>query len=209
MLAPLGMMSFNVSLSIIIAASVVIGLMLLERWNGRLEIAKSVLFIASPPTLAVFCFGQIDLIVLGALLLPVQWRALAALSKPQVMCGALVTIPPGKMLRAGTIVVAVGILSLLFINPTDIYTIPAGQSPGGEIHNLWYYLAPANMIFGAMLLAYGMRIKSERICIAASPFCVPYAAMSSFVGLWLVLLSWLPVRWCAVVWTFVWLVILV
>jgi hypothetical protein len=205
---PLALISFNLSLSIVIALSVVIGLMLLERWCGRLDIIKSLLFICSPPTLAVFCFGQIDLIVLGGLLLPVQFRALAALSKPQVMCGALVTIPAGKRLRAGTIVIIVGIISLLLINPTDIYTIPPGQSPDGYIHNLWYYLAPINMIFGACLLAYGMRIKSERLCIAASPFCVPYAAVSSFVGLWLVLLSWMPVRWSALLLAGVWIVLL-
>jgi hypothetical protein len=209
MLAPFGMISFNLSLSIIIALSVVIGLMLLERWNGRLDITKSLLFLLSPPALAIFCFGQIDLIVLGGLLLPMQFRALAALSKPQVACGALMTIPASKLFRAGTIVMVVGALSLLFINPTDIYTIPAGQSPGGEIHNLWYHLAPVNMIFGAGLLLWGMRIKSECVCIAASPFCVPYAAVSSFVGLWLVLLSWLPVRWSALLLAAVWLVLLV
>lgn len=98
---PLALLPFRLGWAALAAATFGVALLLLKRWNRQTNLIKPVLVLLSPPMFYTIMHGQIDVLILGAVLLPTHWWMLAALTKPQVTLGLLVGVPRSLWLRAG------------------------------------------------------------------------------------------------------------
>ncbi len=181
----------QVGWAVISLGTLTIALLLLHRWDPVPGLIKPILVMLSPPMLYILLHGQIDVLIIGAVLLPAEWWALAALTKPQAALGLAVLIPPRLWLRAAVITGAVVTLSLLLYGfwPTRMLDQPRPFVDQG--HNLWLNLWPNQIPAGIMLVALGYTRRDERLVIAGSPLLSPYAPMSSMIGPWIAALTFL------------------
>jgi hypothetical protein len=192
----------RISFGLIMVISIMIALRLLQRWHADHAEPiwlKSALVLLSPPMLYLLLHGQVDLLILGFVLLPTQFWGLGALTKPQVAIGLLLGIErtPKKIMQAVLMVgVAAGVSFILFGNWVgDMLDYMDEIERWGQ--NYWRHLFPFQVPLGVYFLLQGIRQRDERLLVAGSPFVSPYAATSSFIGPWLVALSYLS-NWQAV-----------
>jgi hypothetical protein len=152
---------------------------------------KILFLLLSPPIFYSTLHGQIDPVVLAMALLPREWWALAALTKPQVAIAWLFGIPRRRWPVAGLVLVAfIGVSLLVFGNwPARLLAQPTPFVDSA--HNLWAGLWPFQIPAGLALVLISLRRDDERFLFAASPFLSPYAATSTLLGPWLAVTSWL------------------
>lgn len=191
LLTPTAPFAARIGWGIVSAASLVIALALLRRWLDHPGYIKPVLVLLSPAMLYMLLHGQIDLLILAGVLLPMEWWGLVALTKPQTALGLVAMIFPHHWLRAAIIlgVVAIPSVALLGPWPLDLLDQPRPFVEMG--HNLWLNLWPFQIPVGVLLIVLGYSRKDERLLIAGSPFLSPYAAMSSMIGPWIAAITFL------------------
>ena len=171
-------------------ATLFVGILVLRRWLPAPGIWKVGLLLLSPPMCYILLHGQIDVLLLGGLLLPAETWWLAALAKPQSTIGLLFGVPRSKWLRAGLILAGVLLFTLILLGnwPLALMQEPAGFLVDID-RNLWKGLWPFQLTVGVGLLAVGAVRRDERFLVSASPFLSPYVTMSSMFGPWLAALT--------------------
>jgi len=201
---PLALLPFRLGWAALAAATLGVALLLLRRWNRQASLVKPVLVLLSPPMFYTIMHGQVDLLIIGGVLLPAQWWALVALTKPQAALGLLAGVPRARWLQAGLLAGAVIAVSLVWFGnwPRALLNQPTPFVDAG--HNLWAGLWPFQIPAGVLLIAMGMRRRDERLLIAGTPFLSPYAALSSFAGPWVAAITWLSDWQAAVVFASWW-----
>jgi len=190
-LIPLALLPFRLGWAALAAATMAMAVVLLRRWERGTSLVKPILVLLSPPMLYTIMHGQIDVLIIGGVLLPVQWWALIALTKPQVTLGLLAGIPRRQRSRASLLAGLVIAASLIWFGnwPRALLDQPTPFVEAG--HNLWRGLWPFQIPAGVLLIAVGMQRHDERLLIAGTPFLSPYAALSSFAGPWIASVTWL------------------
>lgn len=173
------------------AATLALALLVLRRWAASPGIVRMVAVLASPPMMYILLHGQIDVVIIGAVLLPAWVWPVAAITKPQVAIGLLFGIPRRQWLRAALFTGALLVISFLLWGfwPAEVIRQPKPFVGAG--HNLWAGLWPFQVPMGVLLLALGVSRKDERFLIAGSPFLSPYAALSTMIGPWIAAVSFL------------------
>ena len=198
LLAPLTLLPVRWGWAALTVANLLIALILARRWQTGL--VQPILALLSPAMVYIALHGQVDALVLGGLLLPTEWWVLAGLTKPQATLRLVFGVPRRVWLRAAVLTGVILVVSLLWFGnwPLEVVRVP------GEImrstRNLWLGLWPFQVPVGVALILFGIRRRDTRLLVAASPFLVPYAAMSSLLGVWLALASYLKDWEAALVW---------
>lgn len=167
-----------------------LAVLLLRRLLPRPGLLKVAMLLLSPPTLYIYLHGQMDVLVLSGILLPVECWWLVALAKPQDTIAIAFGVPVSKWLRAGLITGGVIVLTL-FLIPNWVQSL-LGQPSGFMAtvnYNFWQGLWPYNLPVGVGLLAMGIARKDDRYLLSSSPFLAPYITMSSLFGPWLAALA--------------------
>lgn len=137
-----------------------------------------------PPS--AFCptelHGQIDALILAAILLPQEWWMIAGLTKPQVAFGLIFGIPRAKCVRALLLTGLLLVKTLIWFGnwPLQLIRQPTPNRYDGD--NLWLGLWPFQVPIGILLILLGISRKDERWLVSASPFLLPYTAISSLLG---------------------------
>lgn len=197
---PLTVLPFRVVNSGIAAASITLCSALAFKFD--LRPVKTILLMTCPPVLNAVACGNIDVLVLGILLLPQTWRPLMALTKPQLGAGLL--LPHCKSwLRQLALLGGLLALSLFvwWLWPVSLlgHTLPIQQG-----NNFWLHLWRANLVVGLVIVWFGFKRQDWRLNLAASPFLLPYAAGMSFTGFWLAFSMFLSDGAVAVIWVAWW-----
>ncbi|MEB2287836.1 MAG: glycosyltransferase family 87 protein [Anaerolineae bacterium] len=137
---PLALLPFRLGWAALAAATLGVALLLLRRWNRQASLVKPVLVLLSPPMFYTIMHGQVDLLIIGGVLLPAQWWALVALTKPQAALGLLAGVPralaPGRVARRGgdrRLADLVRELAARPAQPTDALCGRGPQSVGGPV----------------------------------------------------------------------------
>lgn len=194
MLMPLAVLPFRVGWAILCGLAVLIVILVGYRW--KFDLLKIILSLTVLPAIFSLYQGNIDGLLLVALLIPLRWQMGFILIKPQSIGGlALRTL---KYKEAWFVLLAIGAAAILF-RFQDAVTF-AQQASGLTNVNLWHKVTPFQSIPGVVLLALGVRRKDERILLLCSPFLSPYVTLGSlwpaWVGLcaltnrWVLLLLW-------------------
>ncbi|NMB88262.1 MAG: DUF2029 domain-containing protein [Chloroflexi bacterium] len=193
--APLALLPFRWGWAFLSTASILIVFLLCKRWN--LGAVKLVAILCSPPMLYTLLHGNIDALVLGAVLLPREFWLLAAMTKPQTAVALALGVLRANWWRTGLLTAGVLLLSLAwFGNWLPAYLAqPVDLIDKG--HNVFRYLFPYQVIPGLLLAWIGWKRQDEKFWIGASPFFSPYAATSTLLGPLMLLLSQLK-DWQAV-----------
>ena len=201
---PLALLPFRLGWAALAAATLGVAVLLLRRWNGQTGLAKPVLVLLSPPLFYTILHGQVDLLIIGGVLLPAPWWALVALTKPQAALGLLAGVPRACWLRAGLLTGLVVAASLIWFGnwPRSLLNQPTPFMDAGN--NLWLGLWPFQVPAGVLLITMGVRRRDERLLIAGTPFLSPYAALSSFAGPWIAAMTWMSDRQAAAVFASWW-----
>lgn len=198
---PLGFLPFHLAAGVLAAASTSIVFLIFRRYGAPL--IHSLFALASPPMFAILIFGQIDLLVIGGLLLPAVFWPIAALSKPQAAGGLLFRLTRKHALRAIAVLGALIVLSLLLFGWWPLQLL-GGASPVYHGWNLWYWVYPLPLAAGIVLLYAGYRREDDLLYLAASPFLMPYVAPQSLIGPWLALCARARTRVVLAVWLLTW-----
>lgn len=171
-------------------ATMFLSVLLLRRWLPAPGLLKIGLLLLSPPTLYILLHGQMDVIVLAGVFLPVELWWLVALAKPQNAIGIAFGVPISKWLRAGLITAGVIILTFVLLGnwAKDLLSQPTGFMAAVN-YNFWQGLWPYQIPVGVGMLALGIGRKDDRYLVASSPFLSPYITTSSLYGVWLVVLT--------------------
>lgn len=185
------------SLALLQATSLTLTLALLMRWCPEDALLKFILTLFSPPMLYILLHGEIDVLILGGVLLPPSLWVLVAITKPQVAIGLVLHIPRRQWVIAGATVIMVFVLTWLLLGAWWVEWLKQSHALVNYGHNLWGGLWPFQVPLGVFLCLQGLKYHDERYSIAGSPFCSPYATIGSLIGVWLVGLSFLN-RWQAV-----------
>lgn len=199
-LFPVAWLPLRISFGLMMAVSIIVALRLLRRWSpDDMGWVKSTLVLLSPPMLYLLLHGQVDLLILGGLLLPTQFWGLGALTKPQVTIGLLLGIErtPKHIMQAVLIVGGAVLVSFLLFGNWVSEMLGYTHQIEHWGQNYWRDLFPFQVPLGVYFLLQGIRQRDERLLVAGSPFVSPYAATSSFIGPWIVALSYLN-NWQAV-----------
>lgn len=190
--------------AILCAATLGVGLLVLRRWAASPGLVRVLAVLFSPPMFYILLHGQIDLLIVGTVLLPAWVWPIAAVTKPQVAIGLLFGVPRAAWLRAllfSGIVLGVSFLIWGFWPPA----LFAQATPFiGASHNLWAGLWPFQVPLGVLLIVLGISRKDDRLLIAGSPFLSPYAALSTLIGPWIAAVTYLKSWQVALVWAAWW-----
>jgi hypothetical protein len=199
---PASLLPFRWGLGLLAAGTLFVSVLLIRRYApGGFKLA---LFLLSPPSIYILIHGQIDILILAGVLLPREWWPLLALTKPQVAVGLLGGVPRAKWLRAG-IIAGVAILgTMLLFGPWPLELLRQPTPFRWDNHNLWLGLSPFQVPLGVALLLLGIERNDERFLFSASPFFLPYAAISSLIGPWLAALSRLKSWQAGLIWLSWW-----
>ena len=205
--APLALLPEKFGWAVVCAASLIVILALLRRWEPRAGVIKIVLALLSPPTMYILLHGQIDALVLGLVMLPSDWWVLVAATKPQITFGLIAGISLDRWQRIALITIGVMLVSVVLFGlwPLDVTSSPRPFQ--GEGHNIWLNLWPFQVPVGVALIVAGWSLgqaPNERLLLAATPFLSPYAAMSSLIGPWLVGLTYMTTLQSVLVWLSWW-----
>ncbi len=203
LLLPLTVWPIRVGFSILNAAT--LGILTLLAVRLRLSIIQTVVLLLSPPVLYTVLHGQIDVLILSVLFLPRSLWIIAAIGKPQVAGGLFLRTGLRGWILGGLVIAATFVLYPGWVQ--DLLAEAQGAISGGwnVLRGFW----PQQLAIAAGLLVQGYRRNDDLMNIAASPFLLPYAALSSFIGLWLLvcakmrtdgLLAIWVVWWVAIVW---------
>lgn len=170
----------------------------------RLGPIKTALALSSLAMIYIVLHGQIDALLLAGIFLPLEWRVLLALAKPQVTFGLLFGVPPRRWLRALLLTTGMVLLSLavFWMWPREWLAQP--REFANEAHNLWLGLWPFQAPAGVALILLGISRTDDKLLIAGSPFLSPYAATSSLVGPWLAVGAFLKDWQALLVWLSWW-----
>ena len=201
-LAPIGLLPLKWSYALLLAASLIAAVFLVRRYAaGRM---KLVLFVLSPAMFYTLIHGQIDVLILAGVLLPAQWWPLLGVTKPQVALGLLFGVPRPKWRQAAVIALGALAVSLLLFPDWPLVIFRDPPPFRWHTHNLWLGLWPFQVPVGIGLLLLGIQRNDERFLLSASPFLLPYAALSSLSGPWLATLSSLKDWQAGVIWLSWW-----
>lgn len=205
LLVPLALLPTHLGWAVLSTLSLVVTAAVARRYLNN-DLLKVVLVLLSPPLLYTIRLGQVDALLLAALLLPAHFWPLAALTKPQLLAGLVGGVDREKATIAIVLVVLVLAASIgaFGLWPLEVASGPGLDGSWNVGWNAWAGFWPFQVpVFTALLLA-GRKRKDALMLLAASPFLSPYAATSSFIGLWLAACSWLT-RWQAIaVWAAWW-----
>ncbi len=149
-----------------------------------------------------------DILVLLFIFLPKELWAISALTKPQTTLGfgfALLNYPH-RWIR--TIIISVGIVGISFLIfgnwPMKILAQQYAEQNVSAGHNIFGGLWPFQLVIGLGLLSVAFDREDERIYIAASPFLMPYASTSSFIGTLLTAFSMIRHWQATIIWLAWW-----
>ncbi|MFN8379397.1 MAG: hypothetical protein U0452_12075 [Anaerolineae bacterium] len=203
-LVPVTLLPPKFGWALLSAGTLAVALLILRKWVSSPDLVRIISVLASPPMMYILLHGQIDVIVIGAVLLPAWVWPVAAITKPQVAIGLLFGIPRRQWLRAGIFVGLLFVISFLIwgLWPLELLRQPTPFVGAG--HNLWAGLWPFQVPLGVLFLVLGISRKDERFLIAGSPFLSPYAALSTMIGPWIVAVSFLKTWQVAAVWASWW-----
>lgn len=187
-LIPFSIFPFEIGAGLMAASTLVIVILLCRRYN--LSLLQTGLMASSPMVIYTIQHSQIDAIVLAGVFLPVSWWPVVAVSKPQV------AIALGfHALKKEYLVPAIKVTFLVVGLSILLFGFWPGDMFGGlELisnmdWNMWLNFWPKPFWFGTALILMGISKNDERFFLAASPMMFPYAAFSSFLGLWIVIHS--------------------
>ena len=200
LIAPITILPSRLGRGMLSALTLILTILVVRRWDEGL--LKPVLALLSPPMFYILLHGQVDAIVLAGVMLPSLYWGLVALSKPQVAIGLIFGVGDIRgFLKMIGVTAAVLLFSLLLFGnwPLELIRQPG---PVGQ-HNIWLGLWPYQILVGMGIVFYGMNRKDERFFIAASPFFLPYAATSSLLGPWIVMMTLLK-NWQATIVLLAW-----
>lgn len=206
LVTPLTLLPSRLVYAGVLALTLTLTMPLVARWCPTDTVLKTLAVIFSPPMFYILLHGQIDILVLAGVLLPPSCWGLVAATKPQLVIGLVAGIPRRHWVKAGLIIGGVFALSLLLLGNWVTDWLTYGSQIADYPHNLWRGLWPFQMPCGLFFFLQGMKRHDERLLIVASPFLAPYAALSSFVGVWIVALGCLD-RWQAVILLMGWWVV--
>jgi len=201
-LIPLSLLPFRWGWGIVCSLSFLAILAISRRWH--LGLIKTILAMLSPSMLYIALHGQIDLLLLSGILLPVEWWLVLALAKPQVTIGLMFGIPSRLWIRALLIFLGVFSLSVFLLGFWLPDWILQPHPFSQEAHNLWLGLWPFQVPVGVALLLKGISRSDEKLLVAASPFLFPYATTSSLIGPWLAVSAFLKDWQIFLVWLSWW-----
>lgn len=190
-LLPLAALPLRVGWALVAAGTLGASALLLTRWEPGAHVVKMAALMLSPAMMYTVMHGQVDMLVLAGVFLPLEWWGLVALTKPQTALGLAVLVPPRLWLRAAIIVGVVVILSLIVLGPWPLDLIDQPSPFIDMEHNLWLNLWPFQVPAGVFLIVLGYSRKDERLLVAGSPLLSPYAAMSSMLGPWIAAITFL------------------
>jgi hypothetical protein len=154
--------------------------------------------------LYILLHGQIDMLILSLVCLPVALWPLAALGKPQVAIGLLAGIPPASWLKSALITGAIILVSLVLFGNWPMALVQQPQPFVSAAHNVWFNLWPFQVPAGLALILMGFSRRDEKFLAAGSPLMLPYAATSSLIGPWLAASTFLKDWQLLVVWLSWW-----
>jgi hypothetical protein len=149
---------------------------------------KVILIAVSPIVFYIIIHSQIDALVLAGIFLPVSWWPLVAISKPQIAI-ALGAHALNKATIKSSIIILTVVLGVSFMifgfwpshsmnNSPEILNAP---------WNMWHDIWPLYFPIGLTFVLLGIQQNKVDWLIVASPFLFPYAAYSSFLGIWIIL----------------------
>ncbi len=203
-LIPLTLFPPKLGWALLCVGTLSLAMVLLRRWNPSPGMVKIFTALSSPPMLYILLHGQIDVIIISAVLLPSWFWPLAAITKPQVAVGLVLGVPRRNWLHAGLFTGAVFGISFVMWGfwPTEL--VQQATPFVGAGHNLWAGLWPFQVPLGVILILVGLSRSDERFLIAGSPFLSPYAAISTMIGPWIAATSFLKPWQVVVVWLSWW-----
>ncbi|KAB2858742.1 MAG: DUF2029 domain-containing protein, partial [Anaerolineae bacterium] len=165
LLVPLTWLPFHLSYALLLALTLTLASVLVERWCEEDILLKLLLTIFSPPMFYILLHGQIDVLVLAGVLLPPSWWGLVVLTKPQSVLGLALGIPRRHWLKASLIVGGVLLLSLLLLGNWITAWLGYGSTLADYPHNLWRGLWPFQVPLGLFFLLQGVRYTDEKLLI--------------------------------------------
>jgi hypothetical protein len=190
--------------ALLCAATLAVAVLVLRRFLPNPGWIRVLAVLGSPPMFYILVHGQIDVILIGAVLLPAWLWPLAAITKPQVTIGLILGVPRPLWLRAALVTgAALGVSFLLWGFWPPEMLAQAGRFADTS-RNVWAGLWPFQVPAGIMLLLLGVTRKDARFLIAGSPFLSPYAALSTLIGPWIAAVTFLKPWQVAVVWASWW-----
>ncbi len=166
------------------------------------------LLLLSPPVIYTILHGQIDALVLVAFLLPLEFRPIIAITKPQISLGLLFYSDLRNWKRTVLITLCILAVSFLVFGNWPGELIQQSKPFINAKHNYLAGTWPLFLPVAIGLSLAGIAKKDLRFFMAASPFFSPYAAVSSFIGVWFASCSALKTWQTAVVLVSWWGVIL-
>ncbi len=202
---PLSFIPLNYAQGILSASSFIILLYILHKW--QVQPTKVLFCVISPPMMSLLYYGQIDILVLGAVLFSSRWYLLAAITKLQVAAGLILNIRRKEWVPALGIGAAFLSLSFLVSGLWPLSLI--GQwSPVTTTWNLWRNIYPWPVLIGGVLIGLAYYFDEPRLNLAASPFFLPYTAIHSLIGTWIVACALLSTRKTFLLWAAFWLAVI-
>lgn len=200
-LLPLGVLPYNLGRGLLSGLTFVVLVMVARHF--KLSAMKQALVMLSPPMLYVLLHGQIDVLVMGIILLPKPWQLVLSITKPQVSIAFLFGIPRKDWLRAVLVAAGVTVISFLLFGLWPLEMMNQSVDIIGNGLNIWGGLWPFQVPLGLVLLLRAIERRDDRYLLAASPFFIPYAATSSLIGPWLALCGFLK-DWQALIVLLAW-----
>jgi len=149
---------------------------------------KVILIAVSPIVIYIIIHSQIDALILAGIFLPVRWWPLVAISKPQITLG-LGAHALDKSIIKSSIIIFIVVLGVSFM----IFGFWPGHimmNSAQILHaswNMWRDIWPLYFPIGLTFILLGIQQKKVDWLIVASPFLLPFAAYSSFLGIWIIL----------------------
>ena len=189
LLIPLAFLPSHFGWSVLAAASLIGIVGLCRRW--QMGMVRPALVLLSPPMMYTLLHGQIDALVISAMLLPREWWPLVSLTKPQVALSLALGVDRLHWGRAILVTTLALVLSVLAFGNWIGMAASQPRPFLQETHNLWLGLWPFQVPAGVALALLGLSRRDDRLLLAAPPFLSAYAATSSLLGPWLAVCSFL------------------
>lgn len=204
-LFPIAILPFKVSLALLNTLTLLGVMAFAIRYH--LGALKTILLLTSPPIIFTLWLGQLDVLILLVLFLPVQWWFLGALAKPQAAFGIIGKLLHQRRAWLPTLLWMVVIISATFFIwgwwVEFILNRASSQNQANDVHNVLRGFWPFQLVVGVGLLSIAYERNDERLYMASSPFLFSYAASYSYFAPFLAALSMLR-RWQSMLIWLVW-----